>query len=484
MGVAVPELVDLAVRGGTVVTARGRAPIDVYAKGGRIVALQSGGQPALSARHVVDASDLLVLPGMVDTHVHLMDPGDRDREDFPTGSAAAMLQGVTTIVEHTHGWPVTTVARLKEKLSYLQGKSHVDFALAAHAWPEHLGDMAALWESGVAFFKIFTCATHGVPAFGPDLLLDAFEELARIDSACLVHCEDDTMTAAAEARLRAVGRNDGWVLPEWRSRDAEAVAVAVVALLSRLTGARVTVAHASTPEILQEVAHQASLGAPIVAETCPQYLLLREEEVASLGTLRKFTPPARLRSDDEEARMWAAFNNGLVHHLSTDHAPATLAQKESGSIWEAHFGLPGLDTTLPVLVDAALRGRTSLERVVDAYALQPARQYRIVGKGDIVVGGAADLALIDPKARWTLTDAAVHSKAGWTPYAGRQLWGRVVATVLGGRLVAQEGHILVSEAQGRFVPGPGAGKSLGSQSADALGSRGGSESMAGAEWTQ
>jgi len=456
------------VRGGTVVTARGRAPLDVYARGGRIVALRSGDQVGFSARHVLDASGLLVLPGMVDTHVHLMDPGDPAREDFPTGSAAALLQGVTTIVEHTHSWPVTTVDRFKEKLSYLQGKSHVDFALAAHAWPEHLGDMAGLWQSGVTFFKIFTCATHGVPALGPDLLLDTFEELARMDSVCLVHCEDDAMTAAAESRLRATGRNDGWVLPEWRSRGAEAVAVAVVARLARLTGARVTVAHASTPDILAEVAHQASLGAQIVAETCPQYLVLREDEVASFGTLRKFTPPARLRSDDDEARMWAAFNDGLVHHLSTDHAPATLAQKESGSIWEAHFGLPGLDTTVPVLVDAALRGRTSLERVAAAYAREPARHYRIAGKGDIVVGGAADLALIDPNARWTLTDAAVRSKAGWTPYAGRQIHGRVVATVLGGRLVAQEGRILAPSAQGRFVPGPGADRSSGTDALEAL----------------
>lgn len=446
---------DLAVRGGTVVTTRGRARLDVYATEGRIAALQPAGAEGLDARAVVDASGLLVLPGMVDTHVHLMDPGDPEREDFPTGSGAAVLQGVTTIVEHTHGWPVTTVERLEEKRAHLRHRSYADFGLAAHLWPEHVGDLDALWAAGVTFFKIFTCDTHGVPALGPDVLLEAFERLAAVDGTCLVHCEDDAITAATEARLRAAGRADGWIVPEWRNRAAEEVAVAVVALLARLTGARATIAHASTPDVLEAVAHQARLGAPVVAETCPQYLLLREEEVATLGPFRKFTPPARARSDDDEARMWAAFNGGLVHHLSTDHAPASRDHKASHSIWDAHFGLPGLDSTTPLMIDAALSGRTSLERVVHAYAHAPARRYRLRGKGEIAVGRHADLALVDPGARWTLEDAAVRSKAGWTPYAGRQVRGRVAATVLGGRLVAQEGRLLEDEPRGRFLPGPG-----------------------------
>ncbi len=447
---------DLAVRGGTVVTPRGRARLDVYASDGRFAALRPADAPGMEARQVVDAGGLLVLPGMVDTHVHLMDPGDPEREDFPSGSAAAVLQGVTTIVEHTHGWPVTTVARLKEKVSHLRHRSYADFGLAAHVWPDHLDEVGDLWAAGAAFFKIFTCDTHGVPGLGPDLLVDVLDRVAAVDAACLVHCEDDDITASAESRLRAAGRSDGWIIPEWRSRAAEEVAVAVVALLARLTGARVTIAHASTPDVLEAVAHQARRGAPVVAETCPQYLLLREEEVATLGPFRKFTPPARLRSDEEEGRMWAAFNGGLVNHLSTDHAPAGRDHKAAHSIWDAHFGLPGLDSTTPLMIDAALSGRTSLERVVTAYSAAPARCYRLAGKGSIIEGCDADLVLVDPAARWTLEDADVRSKAGWTPYAGRQLRGRAVATVLGGRLVAQDGRLHAGEPSGRFVPGPGA----------------------------
>jgi allantoinase len=445
---------DLVVRGGLVVTPRGRAPLDVYVREGQVMTLESRDQRHLASR-VIEAEDLLVLPGMVDTHVHLMDPGDESREDFPSGSAAAACNGVTTIIEHTHAWPVSTVSRLAEKRDYLQGRSYIDYGLAAHVWPDHLAELASLWRAGVTFFKIFTCATHGVPATHADLMLDVLSDIAGFDGACLVHCEDDLMTARAEKLLREGRRADAGVLPEWRSREAELVAVGTVALLARLTGARVTIAHMSNPEALAVLGAQRQLGSPAVAETCPQYLLLREDEVLQYGTFRKFTPPARIRSNADADAMWTAFNSDAVHILSTDHAPSTAEHKRAGDIWNAPFGLPGLDSTFPLLLDAALTGRTSLERVVAAYAQAPARRYRIHGKGQIAPGADADLILVDPSARRTLTDETVRSKAGWTPYAGRTVRGQVLTTLLGGSVIVENGK-LVGERNGRFLPGPGA----------------------------
>ena len=452
------EPYDLAVRGGVVVSPRGRAPLDVYVRDGRIAAVAPR-EAAGAARRVVDADGLLVLPGMVDTHVHLMDPGDDSREDFPSGTAAAAAAGATTIVEHTHGWPVTTVDRLVDKREHLRGRSHVDFGLAAHAWPDRLGELAGLWRAGVSFFKVFTCETHGVPAIRTDLMPDVLDAVADVDGTCLIHCEDDLMTARAERMLREAGRHDPGILPEWRSREAELVAVGSVALLARLTGARVTLAHVSNPDALAVLAGEQRLGSPAVAETCPQYLLLREDEVYEHGAFRKFTPPARIRSRTDEDAMWASFNSGAVHHLSTDHAPATAAQKREGDIWEVHFGLPGLDSTFPLLLDAALTGRTSLERLVAAYARAPARRYRLRGKGRLDVGADADMVLVDPRAHRTLDDASVRSKAGWTPYAGRTVRGQVVATLLRGSTVYESGEVVGSRA-GRFLPGPGAEPSL------------------------
>ncbi|MCY3636342.1 MAG: dihydroorotase family protein [bacterium] len=440
---------DLVVRGGTVVTATGRQRADVYVQDGQIGAILDPDSPE-SADQVLEADGRFVLPGMVDTHVHLMEPGDSTREDFPTGTRAAARRGVTTIVEHTHGWPLTDAGRFVDKRYHLRNRSYVDYALAAHVFPEHVGEIRGLWEAGVAFFKIFTCATHGIPAVTPATLLDVFQELADLDAVCLVHCEDDVMTAANERRLKAEGRIDPGIIPEWRSREAELVAVGSAAMLAKVTGVRATVAHASSADVVDLIQRERNAGSPLVAETCPQYLYLHESEIHEHGPFRKFTPPARIRSTEDQDRMWNAFNDGSISHLSTDHAPSTAAQKREGTIWECHFGLPGLDTTVPLMVDAALRGRTSLERLVEAYSQRPAEQYRLANKGRVEVGYDADLVILDPHATGQITDEDVISRAGWTPYAGMEVRGHVQTVLLRGRVI-EEG----APPQGRFISGPG-----------------------------
>lgn len=447
---------DLAIRGGTVVDGSARARLDLYVSHGKIAALRPADRSE-DATETVDASGLVLLPGMVDTHVHLMEPGDGHREDFPTGTGAALCQGVTTIVEHTHGWPVTTKERLSEKLDHVSGRSYVDFGLAAHVWPDKLAELEGLWRAGVVFFKIFTCATHGIPAVNGVELAKALEEIGRFAGVCLVHCEDDELTRGIESELRSLGRQDPGILAEWRSREAELVAVYATGLLARSRGARVAIAHASSPEVLATVESLRRGGAPIVAESCPQYLLLREDEVYEHGAFRKFTPPARIRHATDESAMWEAFNDGRIHHLSTDHAPSTRAQKSEGSIWDVHFGLPGLDTTLPIMIDAAIRGVTSFERVAEAYAAAPARYYGIAGKGRLAVGYDADVVMVDPGVTRVLSDADVRSIAGWTPYAGRPVRGGVVATVLRGRVAQRSGTIL-GPPGGRHLLGAGSSR--------------------------
>jgi len=327
----VPD-VDLLISGGTLVTAQGRRRAHLAVADGRIHSVTD--RPP-SATRTVDASGLLVLPGGVDTHVHLMDPGGTDREDFPTGTSAAAASGVTTIVEHSHGTPVRTVDDLRGKTDYLRERSNVDFALAAHAWPRHAADVAPLWEAGVAFFKLFTCTTHGVPGHSAAALRTHLQASALADAVTLLHCEDESLTEDAERLLRADGRTDPGLLTEWRNRDAELVAVAVTALLVRRTGARAAVAHVSSAEVASYVREERARGARLAAEGCPQYFLLREDEVHEHGALRKFTPPARARTDADELEMWRLLREGVLTHMSTDHAPSTLEQKRAGDVWPA-----------------------------------------------------------------------------------------------------------------------------------------------------
>ena len=442
---------DLGIENGEVVRAGGRSRLNLYVGDGRIAAISD---QRLPARRTRDADGLLVLPGMVDTHVHLMDPADTSREDFPTGTLAAANAGVTTIVEHTHAAPVREPKDLHEKLAYLAARSRIDYGLAAHAWPDRLDTISDLWREGVAFFKVFTCTTHGVPGFDAGALRALFQQVAAAGAVCLVHCEDESITKRLEAELRASGRDDPGVIPEWRHPDAELVALSVVARLASLTGARVVTAHVSSPTAVSVVA--ANRTAPILAETCPQYLTLQADEILGEGALRKFTPPARAHDVTELDEMWQAVADGRINHIATDHAPSTREQKESGSIWDVHFGLPGLDTTLPVLLDAAARGVLSYERVVQLYAEAPAKAYGLAPrKGRIEVGSDADVVLVDPEARWTITREEIRSKAGWSPYEGRSIKGRAVETWLRGELVAERGSV-VEPGFGRFVPGAGA----------------------------
>jgi dihydroorotase (multifunctional complex type) len=446
---------DLGIENGTLVRPSGQVPGHVYVAGGRIAALTA---ERLPAAEIVDARGRLVMPGMVDAHVHFMDPGDPSREDFPTGSAAAARAGVTTVVEHTHARPVRTADELEAKRAHLADRSVVDFGLAAHCWPDQMEAVDDVVRAGAAFVKAFTCTTHGVPGLTAADLHALFNRLADTPVPCLVHAEDESLTEEAERLLRAAGRDDPGVIPDWRSREAEEVAIATVARLARRVPARVVIAHVSGLGALAEVVRGREAGAPLAAETCPQYLTLLEAEVREHAAFRKFTPPARAGDRGELERMWQASATGPIDYIATDHAPSTPEQKRAGSIWDVHFGLPGIDTTLSVLLDGAHAGRLTYERIVELYSQRPAQVYGLYPrKGSLEVRADADIVVVDPTEEWTVRDEDIRSRAGWSPLAGRTLVGRAVRTYVRGRLVADGDEVVASPGNGRFVAGAGTG---------------------------
>jgi dihydroorotase-like cyclic amidohydrolase len=312
-----------------------------------------------------------------------------------------------------------------------------------------VNNVPELMEAGVAFFKAFTCTTHGIPGLMPDDLLRLFQLVSDIGGRALVHCEDEFITEDNEERLRAALRSDYGIIPEWRSIEAELVAVNTVALLARLTGANVTIAHASQPEVVDLVTRERDLGAPLSLESCPQYFYLDSEEVREHGPTRKFTPPARDRAASEQ--MWERLAKGEVDLISTDHAPSTLKQKFENDIWECPFGLPGVETTLTLLLTAVNDGKLTLEQLVRVYSATPARLLGLYPrKGAIQVGSDADIVLIDIGEEFVLRNEDVVSKAGWTPFDGRRVKGRPVMTILRGRVIAEDRKIVVEPGAGDF----------------------------------
>lgn len=440
---------DLGVENGTIISRQGRQNAHIYSSQGRIQLVSDVRE---DARTRLDASGLFVMPGMVDAHVHFMDPSEPAREDFPTGSLAAAAAGVTTVLEHTHSSPVTSPEDMEQKRSHLSDRSFIDFGLAAHALPNQLEKVEMLWAAGPTFLKAFTCSTHGITGWDYGRLLQLFKKTQQLDATCLIHCEDNDVILAAEAALKDTGRNDPGLLCQWRNQEAEMVSVAAVQLLARRTKARVGIAHISGVAALEIIA---SKEPHLFVESCPQYFLLQEDEVLTHGALRKFTPPARARSNSELQLMWQRLNEGAIDYIASDHAPASLMSKDR-TIWEAPFGLPGVDTTLSVLLDAAASGKMTYEKVVEVYSEMPSRIYRLFPrKGSLEVGTDADFVLVDPNAEWKVKDEVIRSKANWSPFSGRQFKGRAVTTVVRGKVVVEEGRIHSDPGWGEFIPGPG-----------------------------
>lgn len=441
--------VDLAIRGGQVVTPAGLFRADVYVHEGQIVGL---GHLGLSAQDVIDAGGLIALPGVVDSHVHFMDPGAPEREDFPTGSAAAAIGGATTVIEHTHAHPVVDRQTLRDKMEYLRTRSVVDFGLGAHVVPESIDQARDVWEAGALFLKVFTCTTHGILGFTNDELLRLFRGVREFNGVCLVHAEDESLTTSAERRLRTLGRMDPDVIFEWRSREAELTAVNMVALLARLSGARVVIAHVSHAAVVDLIQRERERGALLWAEGCPQYFYLLEQEVRGQGPFRKFTPPARARDPQDLQEMWRRLATGQITHIATDHAPATRDQKQEGSIWDVHFGLPGVETTATMLLNGVAEGWLSLSRLAEVLSEVPARLYGLYPrKGHLQPGADADVMLVEPSRERVLSDDQIVSRAGWTPYAGRRVQGEIVMTILRGQRIAQDGKLLAEPGVGRYL---------------------------------
>ena len=439
---------DCEIANATLLEPKGRYRGTIAISGERVVGILE--EPSGNAARTIDAEGLVALPGMVDQHVHFMDPGDNAREDFIRGSSAAAVGGVTTVVEHTHSNPVLTAEDLREKREYLKDRSVIDFGLMAHVFPDTIKHVPDLWEDGVAIFKAFTCTTHGVPGLLPDDLLRLFRSLFEAGARGLVHCEDEFITEDNEERLHAALRKDYGVIPEWRSTEAELVAVNTVALLARLTGANITVAHASQPEVIDLVRRERELGATLSIESCPQYFYINSSEVREYGPTRKFTPPARDAPAGE--LMWKRLARGQIDLISTDHAPSTLDQKFASDIWGCPFGLPGVETTLTMLLDAVAEGKLTLQRLVQTYSEAPARLLGLYPrKGALRIGSDADVVLVDTEQEHVLSNDNIVSKAGWTPFDGRRVKGRAVMTMLRGQVVAENGKVTAEPGGGRFV---------------------------------
>ncbi|HVQ30312.1 MAG TPA: dihydroorotase [Vicinamibacteria bacterium] len=441
------ESFDLVVAGGTCVGPRGRERADVGVVGGLIAAL--GDLRSAPAAERVEAVGLHVLPGVVDTQVHFREPGLTHKEDLATGSAAAVLGGVTSVFEMPNTRPpTTTAAALGDKVERARGRMHCDHAFYVGATPENARDLHALEGlPGCCGVKVFMGSSTGELLVPDDEGVEAvLRGTARRVS---FHAED-------EARLRerlplaAAGRPE--THPLWRDAETARLATARLLALARKLRRRVHVLHVTTAEEMDLLAAHRNLAS---VEVTPQHLTLAAPECYErLQTRAQMNPP--IRDARHREALWAAVSAGLVDVVGSDHAPHTLEEK-AGQYPATPSGMTGVQTLLPLLLDHAHRGRLGLERVVELTSSGAARVFGIVGKGRIAVGEDADLVLVDLNRRETITNARIRSRCGWTPFDGMAVTGWPVATVLRGHVVMREGEILGPPLGQplRFVASPG-----------------------------
>ncbi|GAA1443437.1 allantoinase AllB [Nocardiopsis tropica] len=436
---------DLAVRARRAVTPEGVRPVTVGVRDGRVVDVLVGDRaPLIARREITLAEDEVLLPGLVDTHVHVNEPGRTEWEGFASATGAAALGGVTTLLDMPLNSvpPTTTVAGLDAKRAAAEGKLAVDVGFWGGAVPENSrpGDtkeLTALWERGVFGFKAFL-SPSGVDEFGhlsPEELLTAAEAVGEFGGRIIVHAEDP---AVLETAPPASGRDYADFLAS-RPDTAEHAAIARVIEVARRTGTRAHVLHLSSASALPLIAQARADGVPLTVETCPHYLTLEAEAVPAGATQFKCCPP--IRDSANRDLLWRALRDGLVDCVVSDHSPSTpdLKDLDTGDFGTAWGGVSGLQVGFAAVWTEARRRGVDLVDVVRWMSSAPARVAGVRNKGAIRVGHDADFAVVAPEESFRVDVRALRHRNPVSPYDGADLVGRVRRTVLRGEDVGPSG---------------------------------------------
>jgi allantoinase len=454
--------VDLAITQGEIVTEHGRLHADVGIDDGRIVALSTRGTLP-PATDTVDASGMLVLPGGVDVHFHSRTPAYPERGDFYTETCAAAAGGVTTVLEMPISKPgCATPEIFLRRRRLIEEQAIIDVGLYGAPGTLNRDDVLGMVDQGAIGFKIFL---HR-PVLGREdefvgICLTEEEELYQTlvlvketGRRIVVHCESDSMLEAGLARIKAQGRTDLQAHMDSRPPVVEAVAIATLLTMAEDIHTPVHVAHVSSAHAVEVIRRYQRDGVDVSAETCPHYLFFTEQDYLRLGPYAKFNPPIRSLAD--QRTLWTGLADGTLSVVSSDHGPYLVEEKERGreATWIAPSGGPGVQTLLPMMITAALKGRLSLKQAVRLVSAEPARLFGLGGrKGTIAPGADADLCIYDPRPEIVMTRDLMFSQARDVDklYDGMALQGEVVATISAGRIVFREGKILAEKGSGRFV---------------------------------
>ncbi|MBD0748036.1 allantoinase AllB [Streptomyces sp. CBMA152] len=438
--------VNLVLRSSRVITPEGTRPASVAVAGGVIAAVLPYDADVPAGARLEDFGDDVLLPGLVDCHVHVNDPGRTEWEGFWTATRAAAAGGITTLVDMPLNSlpPTTTVANLRTKQEVARTKAHVDVGFWGGALPDNVKDLRPLHDAGVFGFKAFL-SPSGVeefPELNQDQLAQSLAEIAGFDGLMIVHAEDPHELDAAP-HLSGPKYADYLAT---RPRVSENTAIEGLIAAARRVGARVHILHLSSSDALPLIAAAKREGVRLTVETCPHYLTLTAEEVPDGASEFKCCPPIREAANQD--LLWAALADGTIDCVVTDHSPST-ADLKTDDFATAWGGISGLQLSLSAIwTEARKRGHT-LEDVVRWMSSATASLVGLSQKGAIEAGRDADFAVLAPDATFTVDPAALQHRNRVTAYAGKTLHGVVKSTWLRGERIQRDGAL--TEPTGRLL---------------------------------
>ena len=421
---------DLIIKGATRVSSADREVVDVAIVDHKIAKIAPK-LPDSKAKKILPAAGMSLIPGVIDSQVHFRDPGREHKEDFETGSKAAAMGGVTTILDMPNTHPSTTIPeRMEEKFRLAQKKCIVNFGLFVGATGDNVPEINQCLEKDYCHgIKIFLGSSTG------DLLLYAPPKLMKILRECpapiAVHSESEAILQA-RIGVRDAG-SSAHTHPQWRNEASALESTQMIVDLARQAGRKIHVLHISTAS---EMAFLKQNKDFCTVEVTPQHLTLYAPDCYDrLNTYAQMNPP--IRENHHREALWRGIEDGTVDVIGSDHAPHTRQEKET-PYPGAPSGMPGVQTLLPLMLDHCHHGRLTLEKLVELICERPAQLYHLEGKGWIKEGYDADLTLIDTRKVHTIADDEQESRCGWTPFAGMKVTGMPVATIVRGKIVMQD----------------------------------------------
>lgn len=407
--------------------------------------------PCGSCDSLIDAADMIVFPGGIDPHVHMNDPGDTESEDFGTGTAGAIAGGTTTLLEMPQTVPLVADEKsFAEKKAEIASKALANFGLWAAATPQNMYALSALDDMGAIGFKSFLSHSGYCPKVNLGQLYEIMQSVRAMDSVLGVHCENEDIADALRKSLPAESEDNRLEFAAERGPVVETVAALGALKLAQETKVKLNLLHTSVPEVAEAAFALKKEGCPVAVETAPHYLLLDKTALEKYGAYAKCAPALRDRTLVEE--LWIKLREKKIDFLGSDHCNYTWEEKMGRGFWKAPNGITGVQTMIPAFYDSFVAERGgSLCDFAALTSRNAALRFGLLGKGYIGAGFDADLFILDPAGSWTVKAEDLFYKVKWSPYEGRRFRGRVVLTMVNGKIAYRQGEITAEPGSGRFL---------------------------------